>query len=56
MTRDKALLSNITSTSGLKRVKFAYNNEGTIVGRGSVGTIDNPFLRDVYLVQGLNTI
>ena len=53
MTGDKALLSNVTSTSGLKRVKYADNNEGTIVGRGSVGTIDKPFLRDVYLVQGL---
>ena len=53
MTGDSSLLTDLTDWPTTKKVKFADNNEGTIVGRGNIGNIDRPFLRDVYLVNGL---
>ena len=52
MTRDKAMLSNISPKDG-GYVTFGDNGKGKIVGEGKVGKSPNPTIDDVLLVNGL---
>lgn len=53
MTIDKKMLRDIAKYSKGRVVIFVNNMTSMIVGKGIVGSVNNPFLRDVYLVESL---
>lgn len=53
MRRDATLLKGLVKCYRNKKVTFTDNNEGTIIGKGSRGSLENPFLNYVHLLDGL---